>query len=156
MNPELRPAVSDDHDFLFRLYASTRAAEIAPLGWPAAQQEAFLRMQFNAQQQWYGTAYAAAEYQIIEFNGQPVGRMVVLRDPNIWQLIDISLLPQNRGCGIGTELIRSLIRESAASGGVLKLQVLKGNPALRLYQRLGFRTTGEDQIYLQMEIGPAL
>jgi len=151
MRSELRPTVPADREFLFELYASTRIHELASVGWPAAQQEAFLRMQFNAQQQWYQTAYPGAEYQIIQIEGQSIGRMIVLREHNAWLLIDISLLPRNRGRGVGSELIRWLIEECSAAGAVLKLQVLKVNPAVRLYQRLGFTSTGEDQIYMQME-----
>jgi len=154
MKPTLRPVRLDDREFLFRLYSSTRAHEIAPLGWPAAQQEAFLRMQFNAQQQWYQTAYAAAEHQIIELAGQPIGRMIVLREQGGWHLVDISLLSEHRGHGIGGGLIRSLIQECATAGVILKLQVLKLNPALRLYQRLGFTFSGEDQMYMQMQLDP--
>jgi ribosomal protein S18 acetylase RimI-like enzyme len=152
MKPELRPALAADREFLFRLYAGTRTHELAAFGWPAAQQEAFLRMQFNAQRQWYQTAYAAAEHQVIQVDGRPIGRMIVLREGKTWQLMDISLLPETRGRGIGGELMHSLMQECAAADAVLKLQVLKVNPALRLYRRLGFTTVGEDQIYVQMEL----
>lgn len=156
MKPELRPLLPADGDFLFRLYASTRAGEIATIGWPAAQQETFLRMQFNMQQRWYETAYSDAEHNIIEIQCQPVGRIIVLRGQNTWQLIDISLLPEFRGHGIGGDLIRALIKGCARAGAVLKLQVLKNNPAMRLYERLGFVSTAEDKIYVQMELRPAL
>jgi ribosomal protein S18 acetylase RimI-like enzyme len=154
MKPELRPLLAEDGDFLFRLYASTRADEVAAFGWPAPQQEAFLRMQFNMQRRWYETAYSQAEHTIIELEDQPVGRMIVLRGQNSWQLIDISLLPEYRGRGIGGELIRALIHECAETGAVLQLQVLRNNPAIRLYNRLGFTSTAEDQIYIQMELRP--
>lgn len=154
VNSILRPAVPDDREFLFRLYASTRAHEVAGFGWPAAQQEAFLRMQFNAQQQWYETVYSKAEHQIIENTKGPVGRMIVLRERDAMHLVDISLLPEYRGQGIGGELIRCLINQCARLGASLRLQVLKTNPALRLYERLGFVRTGEDQMYVQMELRP--
>jgi ribosomal protein S18 acetylase RimI-like enzyme len=154
INPTLRPAVPQDWEFLFRLYASTRAHEVAAFGWPAAQQEAFLRMQFNAQQQWYETVYSHAEHQIIETTSQPIGRMIVSRERDAIHLVDISLLPDYRGQGIGGELIRSLINQSARLGAALRLQVLKTNPALRLYQRLGFVPTGGDQMYVHMELRP--
>src|SRR5690348_12707718 len=126
MNSELRPAAPTlDREFLFRLYASTRAHELAPLGWPAAQQDAFLRMQFSAQEQWYQTAYPAAEQQIIQIDAQPIGRMIVLREADTWHLIDISLLPENRGRGVGGKLLRGLIQECTAAGATLRLQVLK-------------------------------
>jgi ribosomal protein S18 acetylase RimI-like enzyme len=154
MKPQLRPALPEDRDFLFQLYASTREQELRVFGWPAAQQEAFLRMQFNAQQQWYAATYSNAENQIIENGHQPIGRMIVQREHDTWRLLDISLLPEHRGQGIGGELVRALIKDCWAAGAVLQLQVLNTNPAQRLYTRLGFIKTGEDQIYTQMELRP--
>jgi len=151
---QLRPSLPEDRDFIFRLYASTRQEELRPFGWNAVQQEAFLRMQFNAQQQWYASTYPTAENQIIEKDHEPIGRMIVQREPNIWRLLDISLLPEHRAQGIGGELIRALIEQCGESGAVLQLQVLNTNPAQRLYSRLGFIKTGEDQIYTQMEMRP--
>lgn len=147
----LRPYRADDQDFLFELYASTRADEIAPFGWPPAQQEAFLRMQFTAQQRWYGMTYAQAEHQIIEQDGAAIGRMIVFRQQPAAVLVDIALLPEHRGQGIGGDLIRQLIQQCDQQKLPLRLQVLKTNPALRLYERLGFIRTEEDQIYIQME-----
>jgi len=146
-----RPA---DQEFLFTLYASTRMQEIAPFGWPAAQQEAFLRMQFSAQQRWYESAYAQSEHQIVEQDGQPVGRLMVLREKGSALLVDISLLAEHRGQGIGGGLLRELVQQCARDGATLRLQVLRTNPALRLYERLGFLRTGEDQMYIQMERRP--
>lgn len=151
---QLRPSLPEDREFIFRLYASTRVEELRALGWSAVQQEAFLRMQFNAQQQWYAATYSTAENQIIEKNHEAIGRMIVQREPILWRLLDISLLPEHRGQGIGGELIRALIEECRKSGAVLNLQVLNTNPAQRLYIRLGFIKTGEDQIYTQMELRP--
>ncbi len=155
MPASLRPYRAADQDFLFRLYASTRAHEIEPFGWPAAQQEAFLRMQFSAQQRWYEAMYAQAEQHIVEIEGKSIGRMLVMRHTNPVVLVDIALLTEYRGKGIGSELLRALIQECLQSGAALRLQVLKTNPALRLYQRLGFTQTGEDQMYLQMERTPS-
>ena len=154
MKAQLRPSLPDDRDFLFRLYASTRVEEIRGFGWSAAQQEAFLRMQFNAQQQWYQATYSTAENQIIEKDHEPIGRMIVQHEAGTWRLLDISLLPEHRGQGIGGELIRALIKECGAAGTVLQLQVVNTNPAQRLYERLGFIKTGQDQIYTQMELRP--
>src|SRR6185312_13802324 len=111
MTPQLRPSLPEDGDFIFRLYASTRVEELRGLGWTAVQQEAFLRMQFNAQQQWYAATYSTAENQIIEQNSEPIGRMIVQREAEIWRLIDISLLPEHRGRGIGGELLSVLIEQ---------------------------------------------
>jgi ribosomal protein S18 acetylase RimI-like enzyme len=154
MPPTLRPFCGDDQEFLFRLYASTRQHEIAAFGWPEAQQQAFLRMQFNAQQRSYEMSYGQADHQIVEQEGVPIGRLMVLRQPGSVLLVDIALLPEFRGQGIGGVLIRRLILECDQKKVPLRLQVQKINPAQRLYQRLGFNRTGEDQMYIQMEKQP--
>lgn len=151
----LRTYRDGDQDFLFKLYSGTRMDEIAPFGWPAAQQDAFLRMQFTAQQRWYESAYGQSEHQIVEQDGQPIGRLMVLREKSSVLLVDISLLAEHRGRGIGGRLVLELIQQCKRDGATLRLQVLKTNPALRLYERLGFVRTGEDQLYLQMEHRPA-
>ena len=155
MAVSLRPYRAEDQSFLFHLYASTRLHEIAAFGWPEAQQQAFLRMQFNARQQWYETSYSHAQHQVIEQNGTPIGRLMVLREASSSSLIDIALLPEYRGQGIGGDLIRELIRQCGEGKVPLRLQVLRNNPARRLYERLGFVQTGEDQMYIQMERPPA-
>jgi ribosomal protein S18 acetylase RimI-like enzyme len=154
MPPTLRPCRPEDQDFLFKLYASTRAHEFAGVGWPAAQLETFLRMQFTAQQRWYELTYGQSEHQIIEHDSQPIGRMMVLREKSSALLVDISLLAEHREQGIGGALLCDLIQQCKRDSVPLKLQVLKNNPALRLYERLGFLRTGEDQMYIQMERRP--
>ena len=125
MKAQLRPSLPEDRDFLFRLYASTRMEEIRGFGWSAAQQEAFLRMQFNAQQQWYQATYSTAESQIIEKDHEPIGRMIVQHEAGTWRLLDISLLPEHRGQGIGGDLIRNLIVESVDTGAGIDSEVCR-------------------------------
>jgi len=154
MTISLRPFRPDDQEFLYQLYAGTRLHEIAGFGWPAAQQEMFLRMQFNAQYRSYEAAYGRAEHQIVEQDGNPVGRIMVLWEKDFALLVDIALLAEHRGRTIGGELLRELIQKCARKRVPLRLQVLKTNPALRLYQRLGFAAPGEDQMYIRMERQP--
>jgi ribosomal protein S18 acetylase RimI-like enzyme len=151
MNVSLRPYVPDDQAFLFQLYAGTRLHEVAAFGWSPAQQEAFFRMQFNAQQRWYQMSYPEADHQIIlNEEQQPIGRMLVSRGQDAFMLVDIALLPEYRGHGIGMELLQKLIAQARAAGKPVRLQVMRTNPAMHLYERLGFTKTGEDQMYVQM------
>jgi ribosomal protein S18 acetylase RimI-like enzyme len=149
-----RPAIPDDKGFFFQLYAGTREQELAAFGWSDQQKQAFLQMQFNAQQRWYEAAYPQAEWRIVMLEGKPVGRTIVERGQAGATLVDIALMPESRGAGLGTRLIEELLEHCRAEGIPVRLQVLKTNPAQRLYQRLGFRTVGEDQLYLQMEWRP--
>src|SRR5205085_639943 len=74
-NVSLRDATPEDDEFLVRVYASVREQELALTGWSAAQRDAFVRMQFGAQQQHYRTHYPTGVHQIILLDGQPVGRL---------------------------------------------------------------------------------
>ena len=148
----LRPATPADEPFLRALYASTREQEVAAWGWSPAQREAFLSLQFTAQQAGYANAYPEAEHHLILADAEPVGRIMVWRGPSHWQLVDISLVPAARGRGIGSELLARLQREAQSAGKRLRLQVSVANPAARrLYERAGFRRVGGDSVYDDME-----
>ena len=151
MHLSLRPAGTGDEVFLFQVYAGVRREEVAAWGWDPAQQNAFLRMQFALQQRGYAAAYPEAGHWLIVCDHEPAGRLIVLRTEQEIRLVDISLLTEFRRRGIGSTLIRELIDEARTAGKPLRLQVMKSNPAARLYERLGFSITGDMGIYLQME-----
>jgi len=151
---ELREAEDFDEQFLFRLYCDVRGPEVAAWGWPAAQNEAFLRMQFDAQRRSYRAADTKARDQIVVMEGVPIGRRLVALAPGEMRLVDIALLSSYRNRGIGSELIRELIVDCCAKEVVLRIHVFQGNPALRLYHRMGFVETGNDPMYIQMAWSP--
>ena len=147
---ELQPYDEENDDFLFDLYASTRAEEVQAWGWTDQQCVLFLRQQYEAQRQSYGLQFEDADHQIIVAAGQPIGRMIVSRGDDEYRLVDISLLPKYRGTGIGTQILRGLLRETFDARKPVRLSVVKINPAARLYARLGFVVTDDDGLYLQM------
>jgi ribosomal protein S18 acetylase RimI-like enzyme len=151
----LRPIAAEDMRFLYEVYASTRLDELAPLGWSAEQRTAFLTQQFNAQHQYYQSSYPDADFQIIMLNERQVGRLYVARWPAEIRLIDIALLPAARGAGIGTRLLHDLLDEAVAERKPIRLHVEKFNPALRLYQRLGFYPVEDKGVYWYMEWAPS-
>lgn len=154
MSVELRPYRDEDEDFLFDLYASTRAKEVDEWGWDERQRVLFLEQQFKAQRQSYKTQYGDADHQIILDAGRSIGRMIVSRADDEYRLVDISLLPEHQNGGIGTRLLRRLVDEAFDAGKPVGLSVLKSNAAVVLYERLGFVVTGDDGLYLQMEARP--
>ncbi len=143
VRPSSRPVTASDDAFLFELYASTRAEEMAAWGWSAAQQEPFLRMQWLAQKRGYEARYPSEGHCILEHDGRPVGRLWVVRGEHELLLVDVTLLPVYRGTGLGTSVLRALQEEAAAAGKPLRLHVMRNNPALRLYTRLGFMPVAE-------------
>lgn len=84
------------------------------------------------------------EAQVVELGGLPVGLWKLWRQPEAWWILQVQLMPEAQGQGIGAALVRGLQAEARAAGMPLKLKVLKTNPALRLYRRLGFAIVGED------------
>ena len=55
----------------------------------------------------------------------------------------MALLPNYRGHGIGTALLRRLLAAAAHESEAVSLSVSKSNAALRLYERFGFTVVGE-------------
>ncbi len=150
----LRQEEPDDAAFLFHLYCSTRTREMELVPWNDSEKEAFLRMQFNAQCTHYHHYYPNASYEIILREGQAIGRLYVARSEEEIRLIEIALLPEHRGGGIGGRLLNDLLSRARAEGKPVRIHVERENPAMRLYSRLGFRTVEDQGIYYLMEWAP--
>ena len=151
MSIELREIVAEDKEFLFAVYASTRADEMQLLDWQAAQKETFLRMQFNAQHKYYTENYPGANFQVILMDNQPVGRLYTHRRENEIRIMDIALLPENRGRGIGSILLKKILAEAAMLNQTVTLHVERYNPALLFYERLGFCLVDDKGVYYFMK-----
>lgn len=144
MSLTLRVAADEDEAFLREVYASTRAQELAMVPWSDEQRAAFLRMQFDAQHSYYHAQFPEASYQIILREVEPIGRMYVLRKEKDIEVLDITLLPQHRGAGIGTSLMRELLQEADRSGQAVNIWVEEYNPSRSLFERLGFSKIQEE------------
>lgn len=147
----LRPVESGDRDFLLRLYSSTREDELRLVDWPLNQRAAFLEQQFTAQDLHYRERYEGATLDVVEIDGQPAGRLYVARWPSEVRIMDIALLPEFRGRGIGGALLRELLAEGERAGRAVSIHVERQNPALRLYARLGFELREDKGVYLLLE-----
>jgi ribosomal protein S18 acetylase RimI-like enzyme len=134
----LRPACAEDEPFLYALYASTRAAELAAWGWDEAQQKLFLDLQFRGQQQHYA-AYPNTAHWIVEARHEAIGRLLIARLSDEIRLVDVALLPDFRNRGIGARLVQRVQAEARAQDKAVRLHVTADNPAHRLYARLGFQ-----------------
>jgi ribosomal protein S18 acetylase RimI-like enzyme len=151
----LRPVEPGDEELLFQIYASTRAEELAVVPWDDAQKHAFMRAQFDAQDRWYREHYAGASFDVVVIGGEPAGRLYVYRGEAEIRIVDIALLPDRRGDGVGSALLRDLIAEADAAGKRVTIHVERFNPALRLYERLGFSVAEDKGVYLLLERLPA-
>lgn len=148
---QLRPTTPGDEAFLLQVYSSTRTEEMTRVDWTDEQKAAFLRMQFDAQTQHYKAHYPSAEYLVIEHDGAPAGRLTLEYTEKQHLIMDIILLPEFRGVGIGTAILTDLMNSARQDKLPLVLRVEFFNPAIQLYSRLGFIKTREvNAVYQEM------
>ncbi len=148
----LRPEQAADHGFRFQLFCESRLPEweMAPLD-PAVREQ-LMRHQFQAQTATYGARFPEARFDIIELEGQPIGRIVVNRPGRYLHLVDHAIVRPLRNKGIGTAIMHALMDEARAAHIPFRLKVASSNdPSLRLYLRLGFVPIEEIPAYIELE-----
>jgi len=133
-----RPETAEDEAFLRRLNLAVRWNEFAPLPLPLEQKVALLQQQYDARHTGYRKDYPHADFHVVECDGVPVGRYYVDRRTDVHHLVDIAILPERAGQGIGGTLIDALLAGAAAARVGAALRVDHLNPAKRLYRRKGF------------------
>lgn len=141
----LRVATPEDYGFLFQLQRSTMKDYVQQTwGWDETWQQEYFQQHFNP-----------ASCQIINSRGEDIGVLSVESGSEEILLHNIQLIPEYQGKGIGTSLINSILEEARQSGRQVALQVLKVNPARRLYERLGFIEIGQTETHYLMKALPS-
>jgi ribosomal protein S18 acetylase RimI-like enzyme len=151
---ELRDCRAEDRAFLYEVYASTRTEELSVVPWSDRERSAFLRSQFDAQDSYYRQHFPDCQFSVIQVDGQDAGRLYLDRRAEEFRIVDIALLPAWRRKGIGATILHRILEESGRDRLPVRIHVEIGNPARGLYDRLGFRTTGEAGVYELMEWRP--
>jgi ribosomal protein S18 acetylase RimI-like enzyme len=151
----LRPVTPEDEPFLRRVYASTRAEELAPVPWTDEQKTAFCDMQYAAQKADYTARWDEVRYDVVLLDGAPAGRLWQSFTPDEVHVLDIAILPEFRGRGVGELLLRDVMDHARQTGRPATIYVEKTNRARNLYARLGFVLTSEGELYDRMEWRPS-
>ena len=150
----LRPATPADYHFMRLLYGSTREEELKQFPFDELQKKEFLDQQFGAQYQHYQLHYPTCERNIIEKDGQAIGRLWIDEWRDQIRLVDIALMPEARRSGIGSRLLGEVLDRGAKAGKDVTIHVEGFNPALRLYERLGFEKIDTNGVYFLMKWSP--
>lgn len=143
-----------DTPFLEKLYASTREEEMKMVPWTEKEKDDFLAFQFNAQHTYYQEQFKGADFNLVIHDRKPVGRLYTEKRKDEVRIIDIALLPAHRGKGIGGSLMDSVLAEAREANLPVRIHVEHNNPAMHLYDRLGFKKTGDTGVYFLMEWKP--
>ena len=133
-----------DDAFSLSLYATTVGRDLAMLPEP-------IRAQLLAAQHRAWTAslarYEALDDRVIERDGRPIGRLVLSRPEGVLHVVDIGLVPEARGGGLGTLLLTALFAEADAQARAVRLSTRRDGAARRLYERLGMQLESEDELH---------
>jgi ribosomal protein S18 acetylase RimI-like enzyme len=147
----LRPAVGDDRAFLLDVYGASRAEELTSVPWSDEQKAAFVAMQFDAQDRYYADALPSTQRSVVLLEGHPIGRLYVDIDDARVLIVDVVLLPEHRGRGIGSALLAGVLAEADRRRLPTRLHVEPHNRAHRLYRRFGFKVVEPGAVYDLME-----
>jgi GNAT superfamily N-acetyltransferase len=137
----LRQATNNDYDFLYMLHR-------------AALQDYVFQTWGRWEEEWqsarFRTNFDPSDYQIIVVDGNDVGEIILVEREADLYIASIEILPEYQGHGIGTAIIEDILARADRAGLPVGLQVLKVNPARRLYERLGFAMIGETDTHYLM------
>ena len=143
-----------DQQFIEMVYRSTREKELSLTGWPEDQKQRFIIMQSMAQLTEYKNKYKAATYRVILYKKRPAGRLYLSESNHEIRIIDITLLPEFQGKGIGSKILADIIKTAKQKNKKITLHVNHGNRAIKLYESLGFKKISATNIQEYMECDP--
>lgn len=148
----LRPERADDVVFRFELFCQSRPPEWESVQIDPELRDRLMRHQFNAQTASYRTQFPRARFDIIELDGEAIGRIVVDRPGHLLNIVDQAIVPRLRNKGLGTTIMRSLMDEARQQAIPVRLMVNSSNDlSIRLYLRLGFVPIESEPLYIALE-----
>ncbi|MGN6129426.1 MAG: GNAT family N-acetyltransferase [Nocardioidaceae bacterium] len=155
-SPHLRPATDDDEQFLFDVFTTTWAEEVAALPNPNLAAHV-LRIQHTAQERRFEARYGDYDRFVIVHDGRRAGRFYAQSTPTMVHAIDMTLLPEFRSQGIGSRIVGDLLAMTARNGQSVTLRVPRRNTrAIALYEASGFRLVTVDDLDCYFEWSPSL
>ena len=129
----LRPAELADEAFLLALRHQTMTELLNRVGEPVTPEAHRERMR-----------HRFGDIRIVLLDGEAIGMVKAYRESDAWILHQVQILPSRQGSGVGRWVVEGVIADATEAGLPVRLSVLDGNPARRLYERLGFQAVGRD------------
>jgi ribosomal protein S18 acetylase RimI-like enzyme len=149
-NPVLtqRPEIPGDDAFLRRLMMGVIAEELGAAAWPEPMRSHLMEIQYQTRRQARRMDHPASRSFILKADGENAGWMLISTPSDVVWLVEIAVLPELQGRGIGSAAIRRLL----TPGATVRLHVNKTNGrAITLYHRLGFTTVDSNEVQWVME-----
>lgn len=141
------PVTPEDELFLFDLYASARHEEMSLVAWNEEQKRAFLLQQFQAQHNYYTAKFPSADFLILTIDGEKIGRLYTAELDDELRILDLTIKPEQRGQGIGSQLIAEIVSHAEANKQSVQIYLETMNRAASLFTRFGFKPISGDDVY---------
>ena len=141
MDFTLRPAVAADREWLWQ--TKTRCLRTYVEQTYGAWSEDFQWARFDA-------SFNPEEFQVVVHGGIDVGFLACRETAGEIQLLNIMIAPEFQNRGLGSAVLRGLLAQAQSRHAAVQLQVMKVNPARRLYERLGFVVIEETATHYRM------
>ncbi len=136
-----RPAVGADLKWLWELKCATMREYVAAVyGWD-----------HEAQREMFEQKFDPSHIRIIQVDGRDVGMLEFEEREADFFLSRIEILPASQKGGIGSAVISAVVAEAHEKKKTVRLQVLRSNPARRLYERLGFQLEAETATHFKLK-----
>lgn len=143
----LTKATSADADFLHRLFVEVETASM-PVALPALIQ--MLDQQHESRMTTYRQIFPEATDLIIRKDGTAIGRLMIDLTSRPIHGVDIAILPAWQSKGIGTAVLQAMSKTAQAYGTQVSISAIEGQPAQRLYAKMGFEVTGRTSPHVTM------
>lgn len=151
MSLMIRQVVKEDDPFLYRLAYDNFYETLAAWAWEPVAREKLLKIQVDGQRASYRSQFPDAQHGVIMLENQAVGRLLVDRGLEFDTLVDIAIVKEKRGKGVGSWILRALCMEADLTNKRMRLHVQASNRARNLYERLGFHKVEDDGLVWLME-----
>ncbi|ESP92431.1 MULTISPECIES: GNAT family N-acetyltransferase [Pseudoalteromonas] len=137
MKITLQPATESDKPYLLSLRKQTMTEHLERQGIFLCHEAHISRLEEHLQ----GS-------KIVFINRDKVGCLKYRANDERLEIMQLQIAPQHQNRGFGTAILQCLLAQYAHTPAYLT--VLKGNPAVRLYQQLGFSIYFEDEFEYEM------
>ena len=127
MKINMRQANISDLEFLKKLRSETMDEYLKKEGLPIDETSHLKRIQYHFE-----------SANILNIHGKPIGLFKFYEDNTTCHVIQVQILPEYQGKGIGKSILMTLQKQALRDDKSINLSVLKSNPAIKLYERLGF------------------
>ncbi len=137
----LRSITKNDYDFIYQVKkgAYKKYVERCFGSWDEEQQKEYFKT--------FIETYKEGAF-IITLGGRDIGFYNGYASDNKYEIGNICIIPEYQNRGIGTDILKDVLSENLDKE--ITIQYFKQNPVGRLYERLGFKRSGETQFHYQM------